>query len=145
MVSLQNKLKKTEQIEEKSLDPELGQQFKETYDFSRLWRIKEAQGRSERYAKNLDARKKRKLRDPLDTGKIVPVLAEKLKNKNTPGRLYKGTTESRLYFNRNRIFTINKHVLTGDNTYYYWLKENGQEVTSRFFGEELFALNGQFE
>ena len=57
MVSLQNKLKKTEQIEEKSLDPELGQQFKETYDFSRLWRIKEAQGRSERYTKSLDARK----------------------------------------------------------------------------------------
>ena len=46
-----------EQIEEKSLDPELGQQFKETYDFSRLWTIKEAQGRSERYTKNLDARK----------------------------------------------------------------------------------------
>ena len=67
------------QIEEKSLDPERGQQFKETYDFSRLWIIKEAQGRSERYAKNLDARKKRKLRDPLDIGKIVPVLAEKLR------------------------------------------------------------------
>ena len=33
------------QIEEKSLSPERGQQFKETYDFSRLWRIKEVQGR----------------------------------------------------------------------------------------------------
>ena len=29
-----------EQIEEKSLDPKEGQQFRETYDFSRLWRIK---------------------------------------------------------------------------------------------------------
>ena len=29
-----------EQIEEKSLNPERGQQFKETYDFSRLWRKK---------------------------------------------------------------------------------------------------------
>ena len=46
-----------EQIEEKSLDPEKGQQFKETNGFSRLWRIKEAQGISERYAKNLDAGK----------------------------------------------------------------------------------------
>ena len=34
-----------EKIKEKSLDPERGQQFKETYDFSRLWRIKEGQGR----------------------------------------------------------------------------------------------------
>ena len=49
-----------EQTEEKSLDPKDGQEFRETYDFSKLWRIKEAQGRSERYAKNLDARKKKK-------------------------------------------------------------------------------------
>ena len=35
--------------------PERGQQYKEAYNFSRLWRIKEAQSRSERYAKNLDA------------------------------------------------------------------------------------------
>ena len=47
-----------EQVEEKSLDPECRQQFKETCDFSRLWKIKEAQDRSKRYAKNLDARKK---------------------------------------------------------------------------------------
>ena len=67
------------QIEEKSLDPERGQQFKEIYDFSRLWRIKEGQGRSERYAKNLDARRKRRLRDPLDIREKVLVLAERLK------------------------------------------------------------------
>ena len=33
----------------------------------------------------------------------------------------------------------------GDDTYYYWLKENKQEVKNRFFKEELFALNDQFE
>ena len=78
-----------ERIEEKSLNPEHGQQFKETYDFSRLWRI-----RSERYAKNLDARKKRRLRDPLDIGKNVLVLADRLKKKDAPDRLYKTTTET---------------------------------------------------
>ena len=46
-----------EQIEEKSLDSKEGQKFRKTYDFSRLLGIKEAQGRSERYAKNLDAQK----------------------------------------------------------------------------------------
>ena len=70
-----------EKIEEKSLEPERWQQFKETHDFSRLWRVKEVQGRSERYAKNLDARKKRKLSDPLDIGKKVLVLTERLKKK----------------------------------------------------------------
>ena len=49
-----------EQIEEKSFDPKEGQKFIENYDFSRLWRIKEAQVKSERYAKNLDAREKKK-------------------------------------------------------------------------------------
>ena len=36
-----------EQIEEKSLDPKEGKKFRETYDFSRLRRIKEVPGRSE--------------------------------------------------------------------------------------------------
>ena len=49
----------SEQIEEKSLGPKDGQEFTETYDFSRLWRIKEAQGRSKRCARNLDAQKKK--------------------------------------------------------------------------------------
>ena len=108
-----------EQIEDKSLDPKDGQEFKEAYDFSRLWRIKEARGRSERYAKNLDAQKKRRLRDPLDVGEKVLVLAERLKKKDASCRLYKNTTENRPYFNRNGIFTINKRVHTSDNTYYY--------------------------
>ena len=82
-------MKKKEQIEEKSLDPKEGQKFRETYDISRLWRIREAQGRSERYAKNLDARKKRKLRDPMDIGEKVLVLMERLRKKDAPGRLYK--------------------------------------------------------
>ena len=68
-----------------------------------------------------------------------------LKKKDVPGRLYKSTTENRVFFNRSRIFTINKRVLTGDNTYYYWLKEKGQEVKNRFLREELFALNDRFE
>ena len=33
----------------------------------------------------------------------------------------------------------------GNNTYYYWLKENGQGVKNRYLMEELFAFNGQFE
>ena len=75
----------------------------------------------------------------------VLVLSDRLKKKDAPGRLYKSTTENRPFFHRSRIFTINKCVLTSDNTYYYWLKENGQEVQNRFLKEELFALNGQFE
>ena len=51
------------------------------YDFRRLWRIKEARERSEKYAKNLYARKKKDLRDPLDIGEKALVLAKQLKKK----------------------------------------------------------------
>ena len=112
MVFLQNKLKK------KSLGSKAGQKFRENYDFNRLWRIKEVQGRSERYAKYLDARKKRKLRDSLGIGEKVLILAERLRKKDAPDRLHKSTTENRPYFNRNRFFTINRPVQTSDKTYY---------------------------
>ena len=75
----------------------------------------------------------------------VLVLVQRLRKKDAPGRLYKSTTENRPYFNRSRIFTVNKRVQASDKTYYYWLNENGQEVKNRFLREELFALNSQFE
>ena len=134
----------TEQIEKKRLDPTDGQNFRETYDFSRLWRIKEPQGRADRHAEKLDSRKKRRLRDPLDISEQVLVRAERIMKKDAPGRLYKSTTENCPHFNRNRIFTINKRVSAGNNTYYYWLKEDGQEVKNQLLREELFALNDQF-
>ena len=68
------------------------------------------------------------------------MLTERLKKKDAPGRLYKRTTENRPFSNRNRIFTINKRVPTDNNTYYYWLTENGQETKNRFLREELFLL-----
>ena len=93
-----------------------------------MWRVKEVQDRPVRYAENLDAQKKRRLRDPLDVGEKLLLLAERLKKKGAPGRLYKCATENRPFLNRNRSFIINKRVPTDNNTYYYWLKENGQEV-----------------
>ena len=39
---------------------------------------------------------------------------------------------------------MKKQVRVGDDTYYYWLKQNGQEIKNRFLREELFALNDQF-
>ena len=93
-----------------------GQNFQEIYNFNRLWRVKEARLKSEKYAENLQLRQRRTLRSPLDIGETVLVLAERLRKKDAPGKLYKSTTENRPFFNRNRIFTINKRVRVGDNT-----------------------------
>ena len=66
--------------------------------------------RSEKYTENLHLRQKRTLRSPLDIGEKFLVLAEGLRKKDAPGKLYKSTTENRPFFNRNTVFNINKRV-----------------------------------
>ena len=71
----------------------------------------------------------------------VLVLAERLKKKDAPGKIFKSTTDNIPYFNRNRIFTIYKRVKLNNGSYLYWIKEDGQKVKGRFLRQELFALN----
>ena len=72
------------------------------------------------------------------------VLAKRLRKKGTPGRLYKSKTENKGFFNRDRTFTISERSKLNNNTYLYWLKENGRKIKNRFLRQELFALKNQF-
>ena len=60
----------------------------------------------------------KKLRNPLETGEKVLVLAKRLKKKDAPGRLYKSTTENMSFFNREQIFIVRK-ILPKINSYGY--------------------------
>ena len=80
----------------------------------------------------------------MNIGEKVLVLAERLKKKDAPGKLYKNTTENKPFSNRDRIFTIDKNVRLNDGAYLYWLKEGELKVKGRFLRQELFALNEQF-
>ena len=71
-------------------------------------------------------------------------MAERLRKKDTPGRLYKSTTENKSFFNRDRIFTRSERSKLNNNTYLYWLKENGRKIKNRFLRQELFTLKNQF-
>ena len=133
-----------EKIEQKSLDPNFGEYFREVYVFVRLKKIKENKDCLQKYNEKSDKRKK-KLRNLLDIGETVLVLDERLKKKDAPGKLYKGTTENKSFFNRDRIFTISNIVKLNNEAYLYWLKEGDQKVKGRFLGQELFALNDQFK
>ena len=53
------------------------------------------------------------------------VLAECLRKKDTPGRLYKSTTEKKSFVNREWTLIISERSKLNNNTYLYWLKENG--------------------
>ena len=94
-----------QQIEEQALDPKTRKYFQEVYDFDRLIKVIENRDRLERFDAKLDRCKKR-LRDPLETDENVIALAEHLRKKDAPGRLYKSTTENKTFFNGDRIFTI---------------------------------------
>ena len=72
-------------------------------------------------------------------------MAERLKKKDTPGNLYKASTDKIAFFNRDRIFTIYKRASLNNGIYLYWVEEDSKEVNGRFSRQKLFAINKQFE
>lgn len=104
-----------EQVEEKPLDKETGEDFKEGYDFHRLIKIKENKDRIQKHELKRENRKKC-LRSPLEIWEKVFVLAESLKKKDARGKFYRSTTENKNFFNRDRIFKItNRSRLDNQN------------------------------
>ena len=99
--------------------------------------------RNAKYDQKID-RRKRTLRSPLNLDEKVLVFAERLKKKDAPGNLYKASTDNIPFFNRNRIFTIYKRANLNNDTYLYWVEEDGKKIDGRFLRQELFALNNQF-
>ena len=132
-----------ETIEKRSLDPNDGEYFQEIYDFMRLRKIGTNQLQNEKYNDKIGRRKK-KLRSPLNLDEKVLVLVERLKKKDVPGSLYKASTETIPFFNRDRIFIIYKRAKLENGVYLYWLQEKGRKINERFLRREPFVLNNQF-
>ena len=130
-----------EVIEKKALANEI---FKEVYDFYRLAKVTKDANRYERYNERLDKKQKKKLREPLEIGEKVLVLAERIKKKDAPRFLFKSTTENVPFFNKKEIFNIDKYILN-NNVYNYWIKTaEGKKIDKRFIREELFAIENNF-
>ena len=120
-----------ETIEKRSLNPNDGKYFQEIYDFMRLRKIETNQTRNDQYNEKLD-RRKRKLRSPLNLDERLLVLAERLRKKDAPGNLYKASTDSIPFSNRNRIFAIYKREKLNNGIYLYWVEENGKKIMVDF-------------
>ena len=131
-----------EEAERKALSDDI---FREKFDFCRLEKVGKHATRLDRYNLKKDTQQPRKLRDPLSIGENVLVLAERLKKKDTPGRLYKSTTQNKAFFNKNNRYIIRKRVKTTCNDWYYWVSEENPEITNKFryLRQELYALNDQ--
>ena len=120
--------------------------FKERYDFHRLNQITKAFKRYKQHDLTVDFKRKKKLRDPLTIGERVLILASRLKKKDAPGVLYKSTTENKPFFSKKQVYIVKK-IVKATGIFNYWISEEGknQIIPNRFFREELFALNDQFQ
>ena len=52
-------------------------------------------------------------------GEKVLVLAERIKKKDAPGKLYKPATQNKSFINKDKIFIVKKRVKTISNDWYY--------------------------
>ena len=88
-------------------------------------------------------RKRKKLRENLNIGEKVYILAERIKKNSAPGKFYKQSVQNISYFNKDMIYTIRKkHII--DNIRYYWVKSPLKSLSKRFQRTELFALKSNF-
>ena len=96
-----------EKVEKKALSDDV---FWGKYDLYRLRKVGTHVDRLGRYHLKKDIQKPKKLREPLEVGEKALVLAERLKKKDAPGRLYKSTTQNRPYFNKKEL---KQHLMNG--------------------------------
>ena len=106
------------EIEKKSLE---NQQFRTEFNFEHIKISKKTSDRLDRYHKKLYSRKKKKLREELNVGEKVLILAERLQRKSALGKFYKQSVQNIFSFNKENIFIIrNKRKI--EDKRFYWLK-----------------------
>ena len=84
----------------------MSEKFRTLFNFHRIERTKEIQDRLDRYDKKKYRAKKKKLRRNLNVGEKVLVLAERIRKKSAPGKLYKQSVQNIAYFNKEQTFVI---------------------------------------
>ena len=129
-----------ERVERESMQ---SKKFKTLFNMHRLGRSEKASARLDRYDDKIYERKRKKLRERLDVGKRVYVLAGRIKEKSAPGKFYKETVQNISYFNKETVYVVRERKKI-DSINYYWLKSRLANVKKRFLRSELFALKDNF-
>ena len=125
-----------ERIEQEALKSE---RFRILFNMRRLEKTEKLHGRLERYDEKVYQRKRKKLREKLNVGERVYVLAERIRKKSAPGKFYKQTVQNISYFNKETVYLIRQRKKV-NNIYFYWLNN----LKNRFVRSELFALKENF-
>ena len=88
----------------------------------RIEKTKLLHDRLDRYDQKKYSLKRRKLRDNLNIGEKVLVLAERIKKKSAPGKFFKQSVQKISYFNKEKTFLIRKKQKI-DKITYYWYRD----------------------
>ena len=88
-------------MEKNSLSSEAS---RERINFLRLKKIREEKVRQEKFSKKICERKKLKLKSSLKVEEEILVLASQLKKKDSPGKFYKSSVDSKSYFHKSETF-----------------------------------------
>ena len=94
-----------EEVETRSLSDE---KFRALFHFHRIEKTRQVHERLNRYNKKKYRCKKKKVRDKLNIGEKVLVLAERIKKTPAPGKFYKLLVQNITYFNGDEIFNEKK-------------------------------------
>ena len=94
-----------EEVETRSLSDE---KFRALFNFHRIEKTRQVHERLNRYNEKKYRCKKKKVRDKLNIGEKVLVLAERIKKTPAPGKFYKLLVQNITYFNGDEIFNEKK-------------------------------------
>ena len=94
-----------EEAEKRAIESE---RFKVLYNMHRLEKPNKINQKQDRYDKKKYMQKRKKLKENLNIGEKVYILAERIKKKSAPGKFYKQSVQNISYFNKDVIYTIRK-------------------------------------
>ena len=97
----------------------------------------------DRYDPKKYSKKRKKLRENLNIGERVYVLAERIKKKSAPGKFYKQSVQNIRFFYKDTVYTIRKKQMI-DGIRYYCVKSPIAGLPKHFSRSELLALRSNF-
>ena len=129
-----------DEVESRALKSE---KFRTLYNMHRIEKTGKLNIRMDRYDQKKYSKKRKKLREDLKIDERVYLLAERIRNKSGPGKIYKKTVQNISYFNKETIYTIRKKQLI-DGIRYYWVRSPINDLPKRFLRTQIFALKSIF-
>ena len=129
-----------EDVESRALKSE---RFRTLYNMHRIEKTDKLNIRMDRFDQKNYSKKRKKLREDLNIGEKMYVLAKRIRKESAPGKFHKQSVQNISYFSKETVYTIRKKEMI-DGIRYYWVKSPTADLPKRFLRTKLFALRSNF-